>query len=241
MNYSFFPPFIRLMVFLFLLGTPAIVRAQALPTSGEYIVVSGGPALRQWEDLRAKHLQHDRWWGNFIRPARVRMVEIKQARPSLLVTWLVYRPGYVNRASEDGRPLISFIESVRDTYKVNLVYFSSTNELINYINRGQNRSRNKVVGFEFYGHSNRYAFMFDYSNALMGASKAWLHEKELGRINASAFDRNAFCQSWGCHTGESMSRYWRSATGVPMMGAVGKTDYSNGYRPFLSPGGRWAR
>jgi hypothetical protein len=158
-----------------------------------------------------------------------------------MVTWLVFRPGYASRSTEEGRPLLSFIESVRDEYGVNLRYFSSTPELIDYINRGQSRSRMKIVGFEYYGHSNRYAFMFDYSNGLMGASKSWLHQSELGRINASAFDRNAFCQSWGCHTGESMSRYWQSATGVPMMGAIGKTDYSNGYRPVLSPGGRWAR
>ena len=41
-----------------------------------------------------------------------------------------------------------------------------------------------------------------------------------------------------------MSKKWRRATGVPMIGAVGKTDYSVMYRndwlPVLSKG-RWTR
>ena len=43
----------------------------------EYIVVSGGPAVRKFEDLRRPGEQHDRWWGNFIRPARMRIEEME--------------------------------------------------------------------------------------------------------------------------------------------------------------------
>jgi hypothetical protein len=47
-------------------------------------------------------------------------------------------------------------------------------------------------------------------------------------------------KSWGCHTGESMSRLWREATGTRMWGAIGKTDYSTGELPALSSvGGKW--
>ena len=68
---------------------------------GEYIIVSGGPALREWEDLRKKIEQHDRWWGNFIRSAKFRMTELFQKHGSRLnVTWLVYRPAYVRRSTE---------------------------------------------------------------------------------------------------------------------------------------------
>ena len=56
--------------------------------------------------------------------------------------------------------------------------------------------------------------------------------------------KRAVVKSWGCHTGESMSKKWKRATGVPMIGAVGKTDYSVMYRnnwlPALSKG-RWTR
>jgi hypothetical protein len=37
-----------------------------------------------------------------------------------------------------------------------------------------------------------------------------------------------------------MSKKWKAATGVPMWGAIGKTDFSTGELPALStPGGHW--
>jgi len=83
--------------------------------------------------------------------------------------------------------------------------------------------------------------MFDYSNAVYGCSSAWLHEKDLSQIHRGIFTRDCFCKSWGCHTGESMSRAWRRATGVAMIGADGKTDYSDPMAVVLSPGGRWTK
>jgi hypothetical protein len=72
----------------------AFISSAAADT--EYIVVSGGPAVRDFEDLRKPAEQHDRWWGNFIRTARVRMQEIHKTAPAgTHITWLVYRDGYV--------------------------------------------------------------------------------------------------------------------------------------------------
>lgn len=234
------------LAFLFLAASGffiALPEAQARP-NGEFILVSGGPSLNRWEQYRAD--PHDRWWGNFIRAARVRIEQIQEEHgQDAFITWLVYREGYERRAAEEGRPLISFIESVRDKYGVNLVWFNTTDQFLNYINRGQDRSRMKIINFEYYGHSNRACFCFDYSNLIANASKVWLHENELrGAVKGRAFARNAFIKSWGCHTGESMSQKWRQATGRKMIGAVGKTDYSYGYRhnwiPQLSAGdGRW--
>jgi hypothetical protein len=217
---------------------PASAHAQQ---RGEYILVSGGPALRKWEDLRAPGTQHDRWWGNFIRPARIRIQEIQAKDPNAQITWLVYRKAFVSRTPEDGRSLTALVESVRDKYHVKLIWFDSGSQLIHYLNHGQNRSRMPICNFEFFGHSNKYCFMFDYSSDVYGASTAWLHEKDLPRINR-VFTRDAFCKSWGCHTGESMSRAWRRATGVPMWGAIGKTDYANPDGSItLSFGGRWSK
>jgi hypothetical protein len=230
---------ILVLGFLFSLCTEGQSTAQE---RGEYVLVSGGPATRKFEDLRAPGTQHDRWWGNFIRPARIRIEEIQKRDPSANITWLVYRDAYVRRSSEDNRSLTALVESVRDKFHVHLVWFSSGSEVISYLNHGQSRSRLPVCDFEYFGHSNKYCFMFDYSGVIYGASTSWLHEKDLSRINGSAFTRDAYCKSWGCHTGESMSRAWKRATGVPMWGAVGKTDYSSpGGGVFLSPGGRWSK
>ena len=222
--------------------------AQALFGSGSskdkgvYIILSGGPALRHWENLRAESQRHDRWWGNFIRPARVRIEKLqKQHGTAKLITWLVYRPCYETRATEDGKPLISWIESVRDKYGIRLVWINSGADVINYINSGLNRSKTKVSGFVYYGHSNRHAFMMDYSNDISGASTAWLHEVDLKKLKRSSFARRADCRSYGCHTGESMSAVWRKATGTKLWGATGKTDYADPTNPVLSPGGRWTR
>ena len=209
----------------------------------EYIVVSGGPSLIEWE--KYKVAPHDRWWGNFIRSARVRIEQLrKQHGPTARITWLVYKPGYVRRAQrQDHSDLIGNIVSVRNKYGLNLVFFSDTAELINYLNNGQPRGQVKIANFEFFGHSNKACFMFDYSNEIDSGSKVWLHEKELNRIHRGIFAHNAFVKSWGCHTAESMSKLWRQATGKKMIGAFGKTDYAkcptNGWVPQLSPGARW--
>ena len=217
--------------------------AFAADPSREYILVSGGPSLIEWEKFKAA--PHDVWWGNFVRAARVRIQEL-QAKygPDTQITWLVYRPGYVRRGQrQDKQDLIANILSVRDKYKINLVFFDTKDQLINYLNNGRPRDRVKIADFEFFGHSNRACFLFDYSNEIDSASKVWLHETELRRIKRGLFTPDAFVKSWGCHTGESMSAKWKAATGRKMIGAIGKTNYADGHlrgwTPALSAGSRW--
>ncbi len=214
---------------------------EAAAQGREYIVVSGGPALRTWEDLREEQDRHDRWWGNFVRPAKNRMIEIRDNNPGAQITWLVYRSAYARRAAEENRPLVEFVESVRDTYGFTLIWFSTGDDVIRYLNSGRNRAQVKVANFEYFGHSNKFCFMFDYSNHILGASKSWLHEDQLTGIKKNIFTPDAYCKSWGCHTAESMSSAFRRATGVGMVGAIGKTDYSPGEYVIISPGGRWSQ
>ena len=231
----------RLRLFLALLAA-SITSAVA---DTEYIVVSGGPAVRTFEDLRKPQEQHDRWWGNFIRTARVRMQEIHKTAPAgTHITWLVYRDGYVRRGASERQPLTQNVESVPKAYPfIKLVWFRSTDELIRYINGGMSRWSTKISGFEYFGHSNKFSFMFDYSSDVYANSVCWLHQADLGRISGSAFAKNAYCKSWGCHTAESMSREWKRRTGVWMIGAQGKTDYSymheRNWQVGLSSGSRW--
>ncbi len=242
-------PFFIHMKNLLLTLSLLLLAGSALAEPTEYIICSGGPALRMHEDLRKPTEQHDRWWGNFARTARVRMQELKKTLPAdTTITWLVYRDAYLRRASEDREPLTAHVESVRTTYGINLVWFRTGEDVINYINRGGqgiSRGRTKISGFEYYGHSNKFAFLFDYSSDIYATSTVWLHEQDLRRIKGSSFARKAYCQSWGCHTGESMSKLWRKATGVAMVGAIGKTDYSymhqRNWQVGLSPGSKWTR
>ena len=157
-----------------------------------------------------------------------------------MITWLVYKQGYIDRAEQEHQDLISYIESVRDKYNLNLVWFRDGNGVINYLNSGENRDRIKIAGLEYFGHSNKACFMFDYSSGLDSASKSWLHENELHKIDRRDFARGTYVKSWGCHTGESMSKKWYRATGTHMIGALGKTQFMMEELPILtSEGGKW--
>ncbi len=216
--------------------------ASAQAEEKEYIILSGGPSLIQWEKYKAQ--PHDLWWMNFIRAARLRIEELHaQHGRDAKITWLVYSEGYRTRAARQGEgDLMGNIISVRDAFGVKLIFFDRTQEVIDYINNGQPRDRVKIANFEYFGHSNRACFMFDYSNNIDSASKVFLHEDSLGKLNRSAFARDAFAKSWGCHTGESMSQKFARATGVKMWGAIGKTHYQTHEMPKLSTaGGRWVR
>ena len=202
------------------------------PVQKEYIILSGGPSLIEWEKF--KQVPHDHYWGNFIRTARVRIEELRtQVGPDAKITWLVYKPSYVTRGEQDKEDYIADIDSVRVKYNLNLVFFSTSNvgtsEVIDYLNSGQPRDTVKIADFEYFGHSNKACWLFDYSNNIDSASKSYLHEMMFKKLNRGIFTKDAFVKSWGCHTAESMSQVFRKATGVKMWGAIGKTDYSQGY------------
>jgi hypothetical protein len=235
----------RILLAALLLAFSPLPRAMAAQpqeptTPGEYVIVSGGVSLWVWEKWKAQ--PHDNWWANFVRAARIRIEQIRQTKPDAQITWLVYRPAYASRSRQDNRDYASLISSVRDAFNVRLLWFDSADQLINYLNVGQPRDRVKIANLEFFGHSNRACFMFDYSNVIDSGSKCWLHEKELGKIRRGIFTSDALVRSWGCHTGESMSQKFRSATGVPMWGLVGKSQYMTEELPIpASATGRWVR
>jgi hypothetical protein len=237
---------LRLFLILFLvLPFSGLRTAHAEQTfTPEYLVITGGPSLIEWEKF--KRVPHDHWWANFVRASRIRLSELRnQYGDQALITWLVYKPSYIRRGMrQEKKDLIAEIQSVQQKYKTHLVFFNSQKELINYLNEGQPRTSVKIANLEYFGHSNRACFMFDYSNQIDSGSKACLHETELTQIHRAIFSPHAFIKSWGCHTGESMSALWRKATGQHMIGAIGTTDYSGsddpGWHPKLgSSNGRW--
>lgn len=228
------------LIFALILVVCARSLSAATPApQGEWILLVGGVSMNQWEKYKAQ--PHDHWWANFIHAARIRTEQLReQLGPEAPITWLVYKPAYVERSKQDGQDLVSNINSVRDKYNLKLVYFNKGQDVIDYLNSGQNRNALKVAGFEYFGHSNKACFMFDYSNVIDSSAKAWLHQNDFARLDRRVFAKNAFVKSWGCHTGEMMSGYWRKATGTRMWGALGKTQYMSEELPILtSEGGRW--
>ncbi len=96
-----------LLTLLVVFGFPMVpeTSAAALNPNDEYIIISGGPSLQSMEGYRREAHRHDKWWGNFIRTARIRIEQLKKASNNTVnITWLVYRPAYETRATEDGQP-----------------------------------------------------------------------------------------------------------------------------------------
>lgn len=190
----------------------------------DHVIVTGGPALRKWENLRVPKDRHDRWWANFVRASTIRMdMLLKDFNHNDRIVWMVYKPGYVDRGTEDGKPYVTWIENLATKRNAHLIWFSSSDMYIRKFNALPERS---VTAYEYFGHSNKYAFMFEYGSDIIAASTAWLHETELNRKRASVFHPQAACTSWGCHTGESMSQVWRQVLGVPLRGVKGPTNYT---------------
>jgi hypothetical protein len=207
----------------------------------EHIVVTGGPSIWEWEKYKIE--PHDNWWMNFVRASRIRIAQLReQYGPSAYITWLIYGPGYKRRQAQEKENLFSIIDSVRNTYNLKLIYFKTADELCDYLNRGEDRSLYKIASFDYFGHSNRACFMFDYSSQIGSASKCWLHETELReKLQRGIFAKNAQVQSWGCYTALSMSALWRAATGAKMIGATCKTQYMTNELPVLvSSNGKWS-
>lgn len=228
--------FVSLSTGLFL----ALHTAALASNDCEVVLISGGVSLHKWEQYKPN--PHDRWWMNFVRAARIRIQQIRKVEPDAQITWFVFRPAYVRRGREEKKDLIKLVDSVRDAYGVRRIYFSKAQEIIDYLNKGRDRERIKIGDFEYFGHSNKACWMFDYSNFIDSSSKAWLHEDDLPKLLPGIFAKGAYAKSWGCYTGESMSRHFQSATGVPLWGAVGKTQYRTDELPMLAGWrGKWTR
>jgi hypothetical protein len=226
---------------LALISVALLGSFSASAQTSEAIVLTGGPALRFMEHGKGD-VSHDVYWFNFVDGSVIRLKELKdQAKPDEAVTWLVYRPAYAARSQEMGMDLIAQLQQKANNLGVRLVFFNNKEELIAYLNKGMDRSKVKIADFDYFGHSNKACFLFDYSNTIDTMSVAWLHVKDLRLIHSNIFARDATCKSWGCHSGEMYSQWWKQQFDVPMIGAIGKTDFAHGGLPQLSNSdGKWA-
>jgi len=225
---------IRTVVALMLMGLPLQAH--------DVVLISGGPALRSFE--KYKKASHDKYWGNFIDSALTRAEELKKdLKPEDEIVWLVFRPSYVSRTTEDQADYLRLIEERGAKVGLTPIYFDNKTQLFTLLRRDGSAEKPKISRLEYFGHSNKKCWMFDYSNRVDGGALEPLvvHVDDLNRISGSSFTPNAECVSYGCHSGEEFSQRWRMVVGRPMVGAVGKTDYSDGGMPKLSNGkeGSW--
>lgn len=217
----------------------AALWAGCATASGVEVILTGGVALKSWEVLRGP-AKHDNWWANFVRASTVRMEIARRENPGVRFVWIVYRPAYIARGREDGKDYVGMIRDLARKYAAKLVFVDTSAQACSAINNAPSGA-DRITTFYYFGHSNAHAFMLDYSNTIIGSSKQWIHEDELGaRLRRAAFAPNAKCFSYGCYTGMSMSAKWKQALGVPMLGNTASTRYQpvgEGRMPVGA--GRW--
>jgi len=94
--------------------------------------------------------------------------------------------------------------------------FGPGQEVIDYLNHGQPRDQLKVIGFEIFSGTRigpvSCSITATISTALVNRGCTIATDQ----INRRVFDRHAYVKSWGCHTGEEMSKKWYAATGTRM-------------------------
>lgn len=187
------------------------------------VILTGGVALRSWENFRGP-AAHDNWWANFVRASTIQIGLLRQERPDARITWIVYRPSYITRSKENAIDYIPKITETAQKLKVKLVWVNTSEEAFRAI--AKVGKKDKMTTFTYFGHSNPHAFMLDYSNEVIGASVQWMHEKDLAKyLTPELFAEGAKCTSYGCYTGRSMSAFWKRATQVPMRGNTESTRY----------------
>ena len=210
--------------------------------ASEVILISGGPAVRSFEKFKSN--SHDKYWGNFIDSALQRVKDLqKEGKNKDKVVWLVFRPSYLSRGREDGQDYLKILEERGALVGAQPIYFDNKNQLLLLLRRDGSIEKPKISRLEYFGHSNKKCWMFDYSNRIDGGAlePLVLHVDDLSQISSSSFTPDAECISYGCHSGEEFSQRWRMIVGRPMIGAVGKTDYSDGGMPKITEGkgGTW--
>ena len=226
-----------LLALLLLLLYPCALSAQ------EIVLISGGPAIRSFEKFKVN--SHDKYWGNFIDSALTR-AQALQADPSIKdkILWLVFRPSYLRRGAEENQDYLKVLEERGQGIGLTPIYFDNKKQFLTLLRRDGSPEKPKISRLEYFGHSNKKCWMFDYSNRVDGGAlePLVLHVDDLDQISGSSFTPEAECVSYGCHSGEEFSQRWRMIVGRPMIGAVGKTDYSDGGMPKISKGkgGIWA-
>lgn len=220
----------------------AMLLAGSSMTQAVEVVLCGGVALRSWENFRGP-AAHDNWWANFVRASTVYIDGALAKNPDKDILWIVYRPSYITRGKENKIDYVSRIQETASKRKIRFRFVDSADEAYEAINNAPRNKMDRITAFFYFGHSNPHAFMLDYSNDIMAASTAWMHEKDLAsKIKSDIFDANAECWSYGCYTGRSMSKFWREAFQVGLWGNLESTRYQPVGQGKLPAGaGRWVR
>ncbi|MEG0296606.1 MAG: SH3 domain-containing protein [Clostridium sp.] len=187
----------------------------AKPTVTEERIVVSGSELDL--DLNGRRFKY-----NFIEPAIKKIRDIKQFESYDKITWLISRYRYSDT------DLVNFEDSAKKL-GVNIKFFDSVSELIEYINTG--RSSVKITSFTVFAHGYPGWISLGAGSGL-GSSLAF-EMSDIKRLNRAAFD-SVYTEFYSCRTAalhtptssESFADIWYKQVGGYVKAAVCRTDYA---------------
>ena len=202
------------------------------PSGNEIVVVSGG---KYGGDENAKKYQYE-----FIDTALLELSTIENTDEK--ITWLVAEADW---SGDD----IDYFQTMAEKYcknNVEVIGFSSSDELVNYINYGNikgnedkdTRVFDPITSFSSYSHGKLYQIAYGYNlqnhfeHALSIRNEFSLSIKQIKQIKSSAFSPNSKSIFYSCRTGNKIAQYWADYTQSTTFAVGGKnnsqgrTDYA---------------
>jgi hypothetical protein len=224
------------------------------------VLVSGGPGLYDDRDV-----EHDKSWANYVTPPLL-LSDTPAKRSTFVggaseVWWLIYRPPYLARWSDDAAARRASVSDVRhsgfDSYTTllearaqargwRLAWFQSADDM--WARFGT--FRDKIIQVWFWGHARNDLWLtLAHSTSSVPVRPAASAVVTAGSIAANARLRSSFGPGpahrfVGCNTA-AFAQEWSRVFGVAADGVEGKVDFSaihaTGGEPSLVGPARWRR
>jgi uncharacterized Zn-binding protein involved in type VI secretion len=164
------------------------------------LVQSEGPTNAAKEPLSPELIavagsQHDSGSGNkmmFIGQAVRELAEFKRSKPNVTRTLVVFTPAY-------SPAMLSAARSSAEAYGASFVSVANVQELIDYLNRGKDRTQSPIEHLSLFSHGLPQRVEFGYE--LAERFDMSLNVLSYDKISPLAFSSSAQIDSYACRTG----------------------------------------
>tara|TARA_R110001599_G_scaffold229825_1_gene429046 strand:- start:725 stop:1966 length:1242 start_codon:yes stop_codon:yes gene_type:complete len=190
--------------------------------------------------------QHDNGSGNkmmFVGQAVRELAEFKHTKPSLTRTLVVFTPEYTE-------PMLSAARRSAQMFGAGFVTVATTQELIEYLNRGKDRQQSPIEQLSLFSHGVPQHVEFGYELPERAAMS--LNVSNYLDISPTAFSSSALIASYACRTGmgnlsdyaiedsiqlfpqtnQSLAQLLANHLQIKVLASIRRSDYKNTWGSF---------
>ena len=163
---------------------------------------------------------------NFIEPAIKDLYRlVNENETGETITWLIADEGWSYKDKQN------FIQVAKNDLNINLRFFSSTDNLIDYLNEQDgNRKSDPITKFIVYSHGFEEYVSFGYNYTNSYNMDLNFYKEDISRLNPEAF-KNPDSRFESCNTGtggdNSFAAIWKKQVGGRVWAYEGKSSYYN--------------